>query len=53
VRARDDDGLLDGPALHAVPGQRVGVLDVLGDIAGGQLADEVRVGLDHDPPASM
>ena len=48
MHAGEDDGALDGRALHAVPGQRVGVLDVLGHILGGQLADEVGVGLDRD-----
>ena len=49
MRRGDDDRRLDGPALHPVAGQRVGVLDVLRDVAGRQLADEAAVGFDHDP----
>ena len=37
ARRGDDDRGLDGRALHAVTGQRVGVLDVLGDVVRGQL----------------
>ena len=40
-------GVLDGPALHAVPGQAVGVLDVLGDVGGGQRPQRPGVGLDQ------
>ena len=41
--------MLDGAALHAMPGQAVGVLDVRGDVACGQLADDAGVGLGLDP----
>ena len=44
----DDDRGLDGRSLHAVAGQRVGVLGVLGDVLRWQLSDEVAVGFDHD-----
>jgi hypothetical protein len=44
------DPLLDGceaaACVHSMPGQAVGVLEVLRDIAGGQLADRAGVGLD-------
>jgi hypothetical protein len=43
--------VLDGAALHPVPGQTVGVLDMLGDIGSGQLARRARVGRDHHPIA--
>ena len=49
MRARDDGRVLDGGALHAVAGQRVGVLDMFGDVPRRQLAYKVCVGLDHDP----
>jgi hypothetical protein len=47
ARRRDDGGVLDGAALHAVPGQAVGVLDVLGDIRGGQRPQRAGVGFDQ------
>jgi hypothetical protein len=49
AHAGDDGRVLDGPALHPVAGQAVGVLDVLGDVAGRELAHGARVGIDHDP----
>ena len=48
ARAREHRGVLDGAALHPVPGEAVGVLDVLGDVGSGQLADGAGVGFDDD-----
>jgi hypothetical protein len=53
VRAGDNGGLLDGGALHPVADQHVGMLGVFGVfgyVPGRQLAHEVCVGVDHDPP---
>ena len=49
--AREHRRVLDGAALHPVPGQAVGVLDVLGDVAGRQLTDDAGVGVDDDQVA--
>ena len=50
----DDLGALDGRALAAVSGQRVGVLEVLGDIVDRQLAQLAVVGLDrHRQPVEV
>jgi len=40
--------VLDGAARHAVAGQAVGVLDVLGNVAGRKVTDGAGVGLDDD-----
>jgi len=45
----EDGGVLDGAALHAVPGQAVGVRDMLSGVAGWQFADGAGVGVDDDP----
>ncbi len=49
LRGADDLGALDGRPLAAVSGQRVGVLEVLGDIVDRQLAQVAVVGLDRHP----
>jgi hypothetical protein len=42
-----NSGVLDGAALHAVAGKAVGMLDVLGDVGGGQRAQRPGIGLDQ------
>ena len=48
LRRCDDDRPLDGAALHPMAREAVGVLDVVGDVAGRQLAHRAAVGLEHD-----
>jgi hypothetical protein len=49
LRCADSLGALDGGALAAVYGQRVGVLEMLGHIAGRQLAQPAVIGMDRHP----
>ena len=37
--------------MDPVAGEAVGVLDVVGDVAGGKLADHAAVSLERDPRA--
>jgi hypothetical protein len=50
LRPADHHRPLDRRALAAVPGQRVGVLEMLGDVVDRQLAHLAGVGLDGDRP---